>query len=73
MLLYPSCRCDVIVIIHLSGRDTMTCLKCKGLMIQERQPAVSSSTVILRCLNCGLIIDPLIEQNRSNHMRAKAA
>ncbi|MGB4067124.1 MAG: hypothetical protein WBK08_03745 [Nitrospira sp.] len=51
----------------------MTCLKCKGLMIQERQPAVSSNTVILRCLNCGLIIDPLIEQNRSNHMRAKAA
>ncbi len=51
----------------------MTCQKCKGLMIHERQPAVSSSMVILRCLNCGLIIDPLIEQNRINHMRAKAA
>ena len=51
----------------------MTCVKCKGLMIHERQPAVSSSTIILRCLNCGLIIDPLIEQNRSNHVRAKAA
>ncbi len=51
----------------------MTCRKCEGLMIQERQPAMSSSTVILRCLNCGLIIDPLIELNRSNHMRAKAA
>jgi len=51
----------------------MTCRKCKGLMIQERQPAVSSSAIILRCLNCGLIIDPLIEQNRSNYIRAKAA
>jgi RNase P subunit RPR2 len=51
----------------------MTCRKCKGLMIQERQPSVSSSAIVLRCLNCGLIIDPLIEQNRSTHVRAKAA
>lgn len=51
----------------------MICQKCKGLMIQERQPSVSSSAVILRCLNCGLIIDPLIEQNRSNYLRVKAA
>ena len=60
------------IIIGKEGHQ-MTCVKCKGLMVQERQPAVSSSTIILRCLNCGLIIDPLIEQNRSNHMRAKAA
>jgi hypothetical protein len=58
---------------YLKEGCDMTCAKCKGLMVQERQPAVSSSTIILRCLNCGLIIDPLIEQNRSNHMRAKAA
>lgn len=51
----------------------MTCRKCKGLMIQERQPAVSSGAIVLRCLNCGLIIDPLMEQNRSNHVRDKAA
>ncbi|MDF0674106.1 MAG: hypothetical protein P0120_07160 [Nitrospira sp.] len=51
----------------------MTCGKCKGLMIRERQPAVSSSSIILRCLNCGLIIDPLIQLNRNNQMRAKAA
>jgi hypothetical protein len=43
-------------------------------MIQERQPAAAlSSAIILRCLNCGLIIDPLIEQNRCTHLRAKAA
>lgn len=51
----------------------MTCRKCKGLMIRERQPAMLSSTSILRCLNCGLIIDPLIQLNRINQMRAKAA
>ena len=51
----------------------MTCRKCKGLMVQEREPSVSSNTIILRCLNCGLLIDPLIEQNRSLHMREKAA
>lgn len=58
---------------YRQGGMPMTCVKCKGLMVHERQPAVSSSTIILRCLNCGLIIDPLIEQNRNNHMRAKAA
>jgi RNase P subunit RPR2 len=66
-------QCYIMTIVDLSRRSAMTCRKCKGLMIQERQPAVSSSAVVLRCLNCGLIIDPLIEQNRSNHIRAKAA
>ncbi len=48
----------------------MMCRKCKGFMVQER-PAGSFNTIILRCLNCGLLIDPLIEQNRSHHTRAK--
>lgn len=50
----------------------MTCRKCKGFMVQERQPALSSSTVIHRCLNCGLVLDPLIEHNRNLHLREKA-
>lgn len=48
----------------------MTCRKCKGFMVQER-PSGSSNTVILRCLNCGLLIDPLIEQNCGNHALSK--
>ncbi len=42
----------------------MTCKKCKGLMIEERQPELSPSVVGHRCLNCGLFLDPLIQKNR---------
>ncbi|MDH4098258.1 MAG: hypothetical protein OEY21_01605 [Nitrospira sp.] len=49
----------------------MTCQKCKGLMIEERQPELSPSLIVHRCINCGLIVDPLLLQNRSNHLREK--
>jgi hypothetical protein len=49
----------------------MTCQKCKGLMIEERQPELSPCTIVHRCINCGLLLDPLIQQNRNNRMRAK--
>lgn len=44
----------------------MTCQKCKGLMIEERQPELSPGMVGHRCLNCGLFLDPLIQQNRNS-------
>lgn len=49
----------------------MTCQKCKGLMIEERQPELSPSTFVHRCINCGLLLDPLIQQNRSSRVRGK--
>ena len=49
----------------------MTCQKCKGLMVLERQPELSPSMVVHRCINCGLILDPLMMQNRLNHVREK--
>ncbi len=49
----------------------MICQKCKGLMIEERQPELSPDTLVHRCINCGLLLDPLIQQNRSNRMRGK--
>lgn len=49
----------------------MTCQKCKGLMIEERQPELSPNTTIHRCINCGLLLDPLIQQNRNSRMRGK--
>jgi hypothetical protein len=59
----------------LSGHDqevgTMTCQKCKGLMIEERHPELSPNTTIHRCINCGLLLDPLIQQNRNSRMRGK--
>jgi hypothetical protein len=49
----------------------MRCQKCKGLMIEERQPELSPNLVIHRCINCGLILDPLMLQNRLNHLRER--
>lgn len=49
----------------------MTCQKCKGLMIEEWRPDFSAEAAVLRCINCGLVLDPLIQQNRMARLRAK--
>jgi len=49
----------------------MMCQKCKGLMIEERQPELSPSLIVHRCINCGLIVDPMLLQNRLNHLKEK--
>ena len=51
----------------------MTCQKCKGLMIAESRPDYSTDGAVLRCINCGLVLDPLIEQNRLARTRATHA
>ncbi|WP_187299307.1 hypothetical protein [Nitrospira moscoviensis] len=51
----------------------MTCQKCKGLMIEERQPELSPDMVGHRCVNCGLFVDPLIQHNRKSHARSREA
>ena len=48
----------------------MTCKKCKGLMIAESRPEYSTEGTVLRCINCGLLLDPLIEQNRLARTRS---
>ena len=48
----------------------MTCRKCKGLMIAESRPEYSTGGTVLRCINCGLVLDPLIEQNRLARIRS---
>jgi len=47
----------------------MTCQKCKGLMITESRPEYSTGGTVLRCINCGLVLDPLIQQNRLERPR----
>jgi hypothetical protein len=42
----------------------MTCQKCKGFMVDEWRPDFSPESYVWRCINCGLILDPLIKQNR---------
>ena len=49
----------------------MTCQKCKGFMVKERQPELSTDSVVHRCINCGFIHDPLMVQNRLNHLKEK--
>jgi len=49
----------------------MTCQKCKGLMIEEWRPDFSTEATVHRCINCGLVLDPLIAQNRSLKGRGK--
>lgn len=49
----------------------MTCRKCKGLMIEEWRTDFSPEAVVKRCINCGLILDPLIERNRLARIGAK--
>jgi hypothetical protein len=55
---------------HPSGGGDMTCKKCKGLMIAESRPEYSTDGTVLRCVNCGLVLDPLIEQNRLARTRS---
>ena len=49
----------------------MTCQKCKGLMVKEWRPDFSQHVAVFRCINCGLVLDPLIAQNRVTALRAK--
>lgn len=49
----------------------MTCQKCKGLMIEEWRPEFSTEATVQRCINCGLILDPLIARNRSQKSGVK--
>jgi hypothetical protein len=65
------CAAGFDAAIYISREEPMTCQKCKGLMIEERQPELSPSLTIHRCINCGLVVDPLMLQNRLNHLREK--
>ena len=49
----------------------MTCQKCKGLMVKEWRPEFSPEAAVLRCINCGLVLDPLITQNRVTPLQTK--
>jgi hypothetical protein len=40
-------------------------------MIEEQRPELAPESVIHRCINCGLVLDPLIQQNRLSSRRGK--
>jgi hypothetical protein len=49
----------------------MTCQKCNGLMVKEWRPDFSQHVAVFRSINCVLVLDPLIAQNRVTALRAK--
>jgi hypothetical protein len=72
MLVFLWCKDDSSALEHMrSGGGQMTCQKCKGLMVKEWRPEFSQEAAVLRCINCGLVLDPLIAQNRVTPLRAK--
>jgi hypothetical protein len=42
-------------------------------MIAESRPDFSPEGTVLRCINCGLMLDPLIQQNRLSRAPIKQA
>jgi hypothetical protein len=40
-------------------------------MVKEWRPELSQEAAVLRCINCGLVLDPLIAQNRVIPLHAK--
>jgi hypothetical protein len=72
MLVFRLCKGDLSELEHKrAGGSTMTCQKCNGLMVKEWRPELSQEAAVLRCINCGLVLDPLIAQNRTILLRAK--
>jgi hypothetical protein len=71
MLQSPSCKVDSSIETHEREVGPMTCQKCNGLMVKEWRPEFSQGAAVLRCINCGLVLDPLIAQNRMSLLGAK--
>lgn len=45
----------------------MPCRRCKGLMVQEWCSELFSwEDYVWKCVNCGAMVDPVINQNRQN-------
>lgn len=42
----------------------MECRRCKGLMVPEWCSELFIEAYVMRCLNCGAILDPTIERNQ---------
>lgn len=42
----------------------MTCRRCKGLMVPEWCSELFIEAYVIRCVNCGAIVDPTIERNQ---------
>ena len=49
----------------------MKCHRCEGLMVPEWCADLLVETYLMRCVNCGAITDPTIEQNQGSVAKQK--
>lgn len=54
-----------------SGNQHMKCARCDGAMIFERFQATVEIFYAWRCVNCGDILDPVVQKNRELVMTQK--
>ena len=43
----------------------MNCPKCKVFLVEYMAYDGAISTIMLRCINCGLVTDGIVERNRA--------
>lgn len=43
----------------------MSCLKCRGMMVEERVITMEGGIAMARCVCCGDLIDPVVIRNRT--------
>lgn len=56
----------------MTGRKTMKCVRCRGLMVRDHFYDLLDDTGRLsfrgwRCVGCGNVLDPVIVRNRRTH------
>ncbi|GAB4374156.1 MAG: hypothetical protein Kow00128_24090 [Deltaproteobacteria bacterium] len=50
----------------MARRDDIRCPRCNGAMVYERFMDMLDMFYAWRCLNCGEIMDPVVERNRGS-------
>ncbi|TAJ98263.1 MAG: hypothetical protein EPO39_18685 [Candidatus Manganitrophaceae bacterium] len=43
----------------------MRCLRCRGMMVEERVVTMEGGIAMARCVCCGDLIDPVVIRNRT--------
>lgn len=45
----------------------MHCIRCQGLMLNDRYLGLDGQLKIIRCANCGAVVDPQIRQHQTTY------
>ncbi|MCL2102708.1 MAG: hypothetical protein FWH25_01580 [Syntrophorhabdaceae bacterium] len=58
-------------VLHDPANHRMRCIRCDGAMLFERFQATADIFYAWRCVNCGDIMDPVVQKNRELFMAQK--